>query len=70
MVEGGRVSGKQHYRVLKGPGQNDWYVYDNWKDRAVRACPTRAEARRITNGMNGGWIADEMEEAPQADRAS
>ena len=61
---------KPHYRALQGPGKHDWYIYDNWKDLIVRTCQTRAEARRITVGMNKGWISDEVEKEAGGDTAA
>jgi len=43
---------KPHYRVVQQI--LSWQVYDNWKGKTVANYPTRAEARRRVNELNGG----------------
>jgi hypothetical protein len=59
---------KPRYRVLQGPNRGIWYVYDNDTSERVKSLPTRKEARRVTIGMNAGWIPNEMEEKKSGDR--
>jgi hypothetical protein len=68
MVKSGGLT--QHYAVKQDKINKVWHVYDNWKGEINRTVRTRSMARRYVNGLNKGWITDEMEKEAGRDNAT